>query len=82
MAEKNDLQGSGGDRGLSQHRFPFASGLPDTMPVPGITLGLLRLSNDDVITDVPCFLLTVSAPPNVKNQQVIYFRVNAQHRPT
>ena len=48
MAEKDDLQNLEADLGLLQHRFlrGLSSGLPDTMPAPGIALERLRLSND------------------------------------
>ena len=72
MAEKDDLQNLEADLGLLQHRClrGLSSGLPDTMPAPGIALERLRLSNDAINYPSPisilCILLTVSAPPDIK----------------
>jgi hypothetical protein len=60
MAEKDDLQNLGGDLGLPQSQFlpELSSGLPDIVPLPGITLALLSLSDkeiNDVVNDILVF---------------------------
>ena len=69
MAEKGGLQNLGADLGQPQHRFllGLSSGLPDTMPMLGIALVQLRLSNNSINYSIftLCISLTVSAPPDI-----------------
>jgi hypothetical protein len=57
MAEKDDHQNLGGDLGLSQSRSlpELSSALPDIVPLLGITLAPLSLSDEainDIVNDI------------------------------